>query len=406
MATLTANSQGVVTGKFTIPAGIPVGAKAVQAVGAGGQRATSTYTARGTIRTEERRQVTTITETFVAAARTDPLAQTFTLNESRHIAGVDLWFTTAGTNDILIQIRNTSNGFPGSQVLAEKRVKPSTIASPGNSTRVVFGAPVWLEANREFAIVALSDSATAALAVAELGKFDSANQRWITSQAYQVGVLLSSSNASTWTAHQDKDLAFRLLGCKFTSTSRTISLGNVTVADCSDFLAALNIDIPATGTSAEIQATAPSGEVYRMSPDQPLALPVRVDGSVALSIVMAGAEKASPVVYPGISFIAGDQDASGTYVSRAFPVGTSSRVSITFEALIPGTAGVTVEIQKADLSWQTLTLTSGSPVGDGWVERNYTVTGFTAPESRVRLTLSGTAQHRPRVRKLRAVATA
>ena len=110
-------------------------------------------------------------------------------------------------------------------------------------------------------------------------------------------------------------------------------------------------------------------------------------------------------MYPGISFIAGDQEASGQYVSRAFPVGTTARVAVTFEALIPGTAGVTVEIQKADMTWQTVALTSGTPVGDGWVERSHIVTGFTAPETRVRITLSGTAQHRPRVRKLRAVAT-
>ena len=404
MATLVANSSGEVTGKFTIPAGIPAGAKAVKAVGAAGQAGVATYTGRGIIRTEERRAVTTLTE-GTAFRGSDPLAQTFTLGESRHIAGVDLWFTVKGTHDIIVQVRDTSNGVPSQVVLAEARVAPGPL-SITTSTQILFNTPVWLEAGREFALVVLTDDANASLAVAELGKFDAANQKWITSQPYQVGVLLSSSNASTWTAHQDKDLAFRLLACHFTATTRSVDLGTVSVTDTSDFLAALNIDIPATGTSAEILAAAPSGEVYRMAPDNPIALPSRVTGTVALSLSLAGSATASPVAFPGMQLVAGDQQDTGTYVSRAFPVGTSSRVSITFDAKLPGTSSVLVEIQRADLSWQTIALSSGSDVGDGWVERVHTVTGFTAPTSRVRITLSGSAQHRPRVRKLRAVATA
>jgi hypothetical protein len=402
MATLVANAAGEVSGKFTIPAGIQAGTKAVRAVGAAGSAGVTSFTGRGTIRTEERRRVTTITET---AQSSDPLAQTFTMEAPRHIAGVDLWFAVAGANDVLVQIRDTLAGVPGSSVLAEKRIKPSEIIGSGQHTRILFDAPVWLDAGREYALVALTDSATAALHVAELGKFDATAQKWITGQAYQVGVLLSSSNASTWTAHQDKDLTFRLLAARFTATSRTIPLGVANVADCSDLLAEMTIDIPATGTNAQLLATAPSGEVFRMAPDKPVALPSRINGNVALSMLLEGNAVASPVLYPGMQFVAGDLEQSGTYVTRAFPAGTSARISVTFEAYVPGTATVTVEIQKQDGSWQTLTLTGGVDVGDGWVERSYILAGFTATQTRVRLTLTGTAAARPRVRKLRAVAT-
>ena len=400
--TLVADSAGKVAGKFTIPANVLAGAKSVRAVGAGGSAGAATFTGRGTIRTEERRRVNTVVETHY---RVDPLAQTFTLDTSRHVAGVDLWFAVAGGKDIIVQIRDTASGFPGINVLAEQRIKSSDVQASGTATRILFDAPVWLNSGIEYAIVALTDSATAALHVAELGKFDSSAQKWITGQAYQVGVLLSSSNASTWTAHQDKDLAFRLLGCRFTATTETVDLGTANVADASDFLAEFNVDIPATGASAELIATTTGGDAYRMSADSPVALPTRVSGNVALSLKLEGTALASPVIYPGIQFIAGDQQDSGTYVSRAFPVDSSARISVTFEANIPGTATVMVEIQKADGSWQTLSLSSGTDVGDGWVERNYTVTGFTATQSRVRLTLTGTAAYRPRVRKLRAVAT-
>lgn len=404
MATLTANAAGIVTGKFTIPANIRAGAKAVQAIGAGGQMGTATFTGRGTIRTEERRRVTTITETRF---QSDPLAQTFTLSEGRHVAGVDLWFAVKDSaHDVIVQIRDTANGVPAQNVLAEVRVKPADITVGGAATRILFSAPVWLDSGREFAVVVLTDSATVSVFCAELGKFDSNAQRWITGQAYQVGVLLSSSNASTWTAHQDRDLTFRLLGCKFSTTTRTIDLGSANLADASDLIAQANIDIPATGAAAQFLATTPAGEVLRMVPGQPLALPSRINGNVALQVALQGTEKASPALYPGVQFIGGDMEESAVYVSRAFVCGTSSRVAVTLEALMPGTSTITVEIQKADGSWQAVALTSGASVGDGWVERTHVVTGFTATATRVRITLTGTAQHRPRVRKLRAVATA
>jgi hypothetical protein len=403
MAILTANAAGEVSGKFTIPANVPAGAKGVAVLGAGGSYGVTTFTGRGTIRTEERRIVTTITENRVAFF--DPLAQTFTLNESRHIAAVDLWFTVAGVDDVIVQLRDTDNGFPGRSVIAEKRVKPSSIITNGNHTRVTFDAPVWLDGGREFALVLLTDGADAAVAVAELGKFDASAQKWITSQAYQVGVLLSSSNAATWTAHQEKDLAFRLQAAKFTETSKTVSLGTVSLSDTSDLLAMLNVEVPATGANAEIIATAPDGTSYRMVPGRAVNLPTRINGNMSVSMQLTGTEKASPVVYPGMQFAAGDLQTSAIYVSRGFPCGTNARVSISFEALTTGSAEIAVALKKTDGSWQTVALTSGVEVGDGWVERKYVVTGFSATTTAVRLTLTGNAQNRPRVRKLRAVAT-
>lgn len=402
MATLTANAAGEVTGKFTIPANVPAGSKAVAVTGAGGSHGVATFTGRGTITTEERRTITTVTNTMFTF---DPLAQTFTLNEARHIGGVDLWFTAAGTDDVIVQIRDTSNGVPNRTTLAEKRVKPANITVGGNATRVAFDAPVWLDSGHEYAIVLLTDSATAAVSVAELGKFDASAQKWITAQAYQVGVLLSSSNASAWTAHQEKDLAFRLLGAKFTATTKSVALGNVPVTNASDILALFNLEVPATGTKAELVATAPGGASYRMSPGQPINLPAKITGNVALSLELTGTQKASPVVYPGLQFAAGTLEETATYVTRQFTNGSNGRISVTFEVLNPGASDVAVAVQKTDGTWQNLTLTSGSQVGDGWVERRYVLTGFTAISTRVKLTLTGTAAARPRVRKLRAIAT-
>ena len=77
--TLFANASGVLSGKFLIPAGIPAGAKTVRAATASGAAAVAGFTGRGRITTEQRRNVTTVTENWFFFG-VDPLAQTFTLS--------------------------------------------------------------------------------------------------------------------------------------------------------------------------------------------------------------------------------------------------------------------------------------------------------------------------------------
>jgi hypothetical protein len=80
-------------------------------------------------------------------------------------------------------------------------------------------------------------------------------------------------------------------------------------------------------------------------------------------------------------------------------------VSCTFESLLPAASGVTVEFQKSDGTWQSVSQTSSTSVGDGWTEQVFTVSSFTAggTTTRVRLTLTGTSAARPQLRQLRLV---
>ena len=109
-----ANNQ--VKGKFKVPANIPAGTKLVQLFGDKGSYGEATYTGRRTITIEERRRV-------ISTKRVDPLAQTFTLNESRHIAGVDLWFTNKGSKRVVVQVRETAIGMPSQTVIAESCIE-------------------------------------------------------------------------------------------------------------------------------------------------------------------------------------------------------------------------------------------------------------------------------------------
>ncbi|WP_410519844.1 hypothetical protein [Candidatus Mesenet endosymbiont of Agriotes lineatus] len=261
---LTADNQGKITGRFTVLSNIPAGTKLVQFFGNQGSYAEATYTSRGTITTEERRRV-------IATKRIDPLAQTFTLNESRHIAGVDLWFTNNGTKRVVLQIRETNIGIPSQTVVAESYIEPHDVNTNGSTTRAIW-PPVFCEAGQEYALVVLTDDANTAVKIAEVGKYDAVNGRFVVSQPYQIGVLLSSSNASTWTPHQNLDLTFRLLAARFTENTHTIDLGKITTDKTSDLIVLANIERVAFDTNAEVLLTDENGEEYHLSDNLPLIL--------------------------------------------------------------------------------------------------------------------------------------
>ncbi|WP_425974016.1 DUF4815 domain-containing protein [Tepidimonas sp. HKU78] len=399
-----ANASGLLTGSFQIPPAIPAGAKLVEFLGAGGSYGSATYVGRGQIVTETRRRILT-----TVVRRWDPLAQTFTLPERRTIGGLELWFTTkGGTAPVIVQIRETQVGLPTTTVLTEGRLAASDIKTDGNPTRIALD-PVALEANREYAIVVLTDDANHAVSVAELGKYDP-RTGWVTAQPYQIGVLLSSSNGITWTPHQTQDLTFRLLGCRFTQTSKTVSLGQYTVTNLSDVMALAGVERPAAGTDVQFLATDAQGRIYTLSEDRGLALSEKLSGNLAVSARLTGTDTASPILYPGTQLVFGTLEAAGDYLSRAIPAAATFNVAVTFDALTPGTSSVTVQAESGTPgSFQTLSLSSGVEVGNGWVERTYkasSLVGVGADRTtRVKLALSGSPQHRPFVRNLRVIVT-
>ncbi len=399
-----ANVSGLLTGSFQIPQAILAGAKLVEFLGAGGSYGSATYVGRGQIVTETRRRILT-----TVVRRWDPLAQTFTLPERRTIGGLELWFTTkGGSAPVIVQIRETQVGMPTTTVLTEGRLLSADIKTDGNPTRITLD-PVALDANREYAIVVLTDDANHAVSVAELGKYDP-RTGWVTAQPYQIGVLLSSSNGITWTPHQTQDLTFRLLGCRFTQTSKTVSLGQYTVTNLSDVMALAGVERPAAGTDVQFLATDAQGRIYTLSEDQGLALSEKLSGNLAVSAKLTGTETASPILYPGTQLVFGTLEAAGDYLSRAIPAAATFTVSVTFDALTPGTSSVTVQAESGTPgSFQALSLSSGVEVGNGWVERTYkanSLVGVGADRTtRVKLALSGNPQHRPFVRNLRVIVT-
>ena len=404
--TVTADASGVVKGKFRIPAGVTAGTKRVQFIGSGGSYGEAAFTGQGQLVTETRQQVTQITEWRWWWWSVDPLAQTFTPDRNMMVTSVDLMVGKRGPKDVTVQIRQTTAGVPNRAIIGEGRLPASRLRATG-WTRFELETPCRVDANTEYAIVVLTDDAETEIGVAELGKWDQENMRWITAQPYQVGVLLSSSNASTWTPHQDRDMTFRLNVAQFSEGARTVDLGSVSVTGATDLVLLPVAENATADARVEFMLTLPDGSVLDVADGQQIQLTKAVTGNVGVTARIRSRDGLAGKIYPGTSLVSGAVQSTGTYSTRAIAAGRNSKLTVVYEAAIPSGATVTAEYQAVGASnWTALTNPVTAP-GDseGFIEFTHTRASINDAEIRVRLTLTGSAAARPRVRNLRVLTT-
>ena len=361
---LTADANGVVRGKFKIPAKVRAGTKLVTFAGSQGGNGEAMFTGQGTVVTNNMRKVTNVSKTYY-----DPLAQTFITDNARHIAAVEVWVTKKGNTPLIIQLRDTQVGFPTTTVLAEGRLDPASITE-GAYNRVIFAEPFYSLPNTEYAVVVLCNDADMAVGISELGKPNLAGGGYVTSQPYQVGVLLSSANASTWTAHQDRDLTFRLLCRKYTQASKTMALGTVNVTGATDFLISMLSTVPATGADANLILEFPNGTTQTVSDAQVIQNAAAITGAIKVSAVLRSTADgyASALLDPGSQIIAGTIAAEGSYVSRAFAGDPQNDMTATVYLTAVDPSSATIEVYLAidknpssSMVWTKLEQTASTP---------------------------------------------
>jgi len=185
----------------------------------------------------------------------DPLAQTFKIGSDedqigRYITSVDLFFySKAPELPVYVELRSVELGTPTQKIYPFSKVEllPQNInisADGTLATRVTFQAPVYLEGNKEHALVLLSDSIDYSVFVSRLGEVDittallpESQQRLVTTQP-TLGSLFKSQNASTWTPSQYEDLKFNLYAAVFESTG-SVSFFNPELNRSNDQIAIL-----------------------------------------------------------------------------------------------------------------------------------------------------------------------
>ena len=157
----------------------------------------------------------------------DPLAETFFVDGTIYpngifLSSVDIYFKSkdeANNIPVTVEIRTTNNGYPSTVVVPFSDISklPGDITTSEDAsvaTNFAFDKGLVYLQPGEFSIVILSNSLEYEVFLAELGDNIIGTTRKVSEQPY-VGSFFKSQNASTWTAEQNQDLAFRINKCKF-----------------------------------------------------------------------------------------------------------------------------------------------------------------------------------------------
>ena len=397
--TKKADENGVFSSEFTIPSGVPVGTKLVTLSGSGGSVGYAYF-----VGINERRTTINIK---VYRYRDDPLAQTFTLSETRMVSALEFFLTKKGTTKIKVQIKETNNGFPTNVILAEKELFVNDlIANAWN--KATFDTPVLLSANVEYCFVLMCDSADHEVGIANLGDWVD-GKGWITSQPYQIGVMLSSSNASTWTAHQNTDLAFRLYGLTFSSTTKIIELGTTSqdFTGITDLVPLMEVQNTSANTDAQIIILDKNdNQIATCSAWQNVQLNQALSGTgYKFRLVLKGDNKFSPIVGRDPQIMIGKLQPYGSYYSRSFSCGSNKKVMITINEYKPTGSSISVGVLTSGTTTYTNCTTNSSEdiaLGNDWYTRKY-YCNCSLEKTKIRILLSGNAAARPYVTSISAV---
>ena len=166
----------------------------------------------------------------------DPLAQSFLVeDEGAFITSVDVFFANKDGGNIPceVQLRTMELGTPTTTLVspaARVLVKPGDITTSNDAsvaTNIKFPSPIYLEPNREFAVVLLADTDQYEVWVAEMGQKTvnasdlPAATGVVYATQYSMGSLFLSQNGSIWTANQYEDMTFKLYRANFTTNAGT-----------------------------------------------------------------------------------------------------------------------------------------------------------------------------------------
>jgi hypothetical protein len=177
----------------------------------------------------------------------DPLSQSFyvdpdTYPKGFYLTSVDIFFRTKSQDDnrnASLEIREMENGFPSSQFVTDgdiaivnnRDIKTSENASA--ATTFTFKNPIYLESGNDycFTVKPENNDPDFAIWVAELGAIDVTNPDTQTriEQAYNSGILFSSSNDKTWTTKQNTDIKFTMKIAEFDTSAKLAYWTNISV---------------------------------------------------------------------------------------------------------------------------------------------------------------------------------
>ena len=187
--------------------------------------------------TEKTRTLESIVDTkFVRAPHRDPLAQSFRVDETgAFLTSFDVYFASKDPNaKVFVELRHMELGTPTEflvQNYTQVALNPNQVNISDDAsvpTTISFPSPVYLEPDKEYAIVFLSPASDLyEMWVARMGEKTVKTtllpdvEDVVVSKQYIGGSLFKSQNGTIWTPSQYEDLTFKLRKASFVKTGTT-----------------------------------------------------------------------------------------------------------------------------------------------------------------------------------------
>lgn len=387
------SSNGSINAKFTIPektflTGIREVRLETSTPGYGVRgTAFALYQAIGTDRTIQR-TVTTLTTILLNRVTTvttttfiDPVGQTFVLDRMSMISGIDVYFASAPGTEIPVtcDIREVVNGSITSTILGHKTLSAATVRTKIDSdkgmipTRFSFDDPVLLEENKEYAFVIRSTSSEYNIWVADLGEIDRVTEDPVVSNPYLIGVMMSSSNNSSWTTHQTMDIKFRLVSDVYAESGEMI-FSEVTPPEAYSRAYLIADSIIPEGTSVDWMYSIDSGKTWLSIAPYNIKLFQSMHQKIKIKAKLSRKDNAnlSPLLASDSASIAlSYYDTEGEYISLTYPGNSYNKVDIILDTYTPsGTLKVYVSADNGTTLIEATSISS-TPLDYGWEERIY-----------------------------------
>lgn len=330
----------------------------------------------------------------------DPLAETLLFGEDNFSMGVELYVEKLPLTDVTLSIVKTTTGLPDMHQLVYSQTFAKDALELG-WRMFAFKRPVLLEAGVEYALIVECNDATGELGVAKLGAFDIEGQKWLHAQPYD-GVLLSSSNSSSWTILQKEDLSFSLKQGLF-ALEKELLIGELEVEDATDLFLMAGVE-QYLGTSVGFRATLldRDNELVQLSPYN-LASFKKYTGRVnVVAYLRTSNQNHTPLVNKDITLGVGRVSENSNYISRSFSFsGSSIDVYLDIQEVGESVSvfvevdGVFIELSRDNSKSQF--------IGDGWVETCFVGDNLEMESTRIKVELLSQDVNRPEVKNLRGI---
>lgn len=410
---IKADQNGGFTASFTVPAGTKNGAHSVVIYNIDNIGSTQ-YLIDGRLRTWL--EATTIVRHGERYTPYDPIAQSFSVEYDMFVSAVDLFFSGKPPSNVnipvVVSIRNTVNGYPGQQILAEKTVLRSQVNTSLNgsvATRVNFEYPAYIREGVEYCIVVTTLSNAYHLHYAFLGHKDKITGLTVLTNP-ATGVMFTSANASAWTAEQRADLKFTLYRASFGTADQVITLpatGTIDV-DGSNIMIMCGSLEPA-GTDIVWDVRVDNAGPWIRTPDNiNVDLGVMAD-RLQLRATLKGTDILSPVLFGSMGLVVAKWDSTGKYGTRTIDVEGYTGLRVYMDVSVPAGTSVHPWYCTNGTLWNPCPAFTNPPldVSPGWQEREYIVTDIqdaTSLQLVLNMTSSSDRLRVPRVRRLRVIA--